>query len=60
MLIRLLAGIFHLKITNKRIERVTDVILIVWGVGIMIYTLYVTISTFSQPSIVPLEPYCPV
>ncbi|ORZ07597.1 transmembrane amino acid transporter protein-domain-containing protein [Absidia repens] len=53
-------GVFHLKVVEKKVDRILDIILILWGVGIMIYTLYVTISTFRQPSIIPLAPYCPM
>ncbi|KAI9254076.1 transmembrane amino acid transporter protein-domain-containing protein [Sporodiniella umbellata] len=54
-------GMFHLKISKKWSDRLMDVFLILFGLGIMIYTLYVTISSFIHPKATgdPLPPYCP-
>ncbi|KAI9313893.1 transmembrane amino acid transporter protein-domain-containing protein [Dichotomocladium elegans] len=43
-------GLFHFKITSNRWLRIIDVLLVLWGVGIIIYTLYVNISSWIHPS----------
>ncbi|KAL0096062.1 transmembrane amino acid transporter protein-domain-containing protein [Phycomyces blakesleeanus] len=54
-------GMFHLKIATNRKDKIFDTLLIIWGVGIMVFTLYVTINSFVHPGPAgeALEPYCP-
>ncbi|KAF7730239.1 neutral amino acid transporter [Apophysomyces ossiformis] len=53
-------GMFHFKITSSIRAKVLDVILVIWGVGIMVYTLYVTINSFVHPAHAEAPaPYCP-
>ncbi|KAI8064990.1 transmembrane amino acid transporter protein-domain-containing protein [Thamnidium elegans] len=42
-------GLFHYKITTKRSARILDVALIVFGFGILVYTLYVNINSWINP-----------
>jgi amino acid permease len=53
-------GMFHLKVFTNRTSRLIDIFLIVFGVGIMIYTLYVSIDSFIHPldTGVAAIPYC--
>lgn len=43
-------GLFHFKITTKLSARIFDIILTCFGIGIMVYTLYVNISSWVHPS----------
>lgn len=43
-------GMFHYKTTTKRYAKILDIILILWGFGICIYTLYVNINSWIHPS----------
>ncbi|KAG0167638.1 neutral amino acid transporter [Apophysomyces sp. BC1034] len=53
-------GMFHFKITTSLRAKIFDILLIIWGVGIMIYTLYVTINSFVHPTHGEAPtPYCP-
>ncbi|CAO3636810.1 unnamed protein product [Mucor hiemalis] len=54
-------GMFHLKVCKKKIDKVLNWLLVIFGVGIMIYTLYVSIDSFISPHPAgePLAPYCP-
>lgn len=54
-------GMFHFKISKTTIDKVWNVLLIFFGVGIMVYTLYVSIDSFISPRAQgePLAPYCP-
>lgn len=54
-------GMFHLKISKKIKDKVLNYALIIFGVGIMVYTLYVSIDTFIHPAEAgePLVPFCP-
>jgi amino acid permease len=54
-------GMFHIKVATKRWNFIVDALLIVFGVGIMVYTLYVSIDSFINPKDTgaPLPPYCP-
>jgi amino acid permease len=54
-------GMFHYKICKKTFDKVLNVLLIIFGVGIMIYTLYVSIDSFIHPQAAGehLAPYCP-
>lgn len=53
-------GMFHYKVSKKVSEKVWDVALAVFGLGILVYTLYVSIDSFIYPAAVePLAPYCP-
>ncbi|ORZ16349.1 transmembrane amino acid transporter protein-domain-containing protein [Absidia repens] len=42
-------GLFHYKITTSKTQRALDCILILWGVAIMIYTIYVNINSWVNP-----------
>ncbi|CAO3597227.1 unnamed protein product [Absidia cylindrospora] len=53
-------GMFHLKIAKKPWDKAVDCCLVIWGVGIMVYTLYVTINSFIHPVASAAQtPYCP-
>jgi amino acid permease len=54
-------GLFHYKVTKSIKDKVFDSILMIWGVGIMIYTLYVNINSWVHPTSggYTLPPYCP-
>lgn len=54
-------GMFHLKIFNGRLNRMIDIFLIVFGSGILVYTLYVTCDSFVHPrdTGAATAPYCP-
>ncbi|KAI8344203.1 transmembrane amino acid transporter protein-domain-containing protein [Chlamydoabsidia padenii] len=52
-------GMFHFKVAKKVWEKVIDACLMIWGVGIMVYTLYVTIDSFTKPAGESKAPYCP-
>lgn len=54
-------AMFHFKISKKIIDRLLNACLAIFGVGIMVYTLYVSIDSFINPKAVgePLAPYCP-
>jgi amino acid permease len=54
-------GMFHLKISKKKLDIITSSLLIIFGVGIMVYTLYVSIDSWIRPatSSGALAPYCP-
>lgn len=43
-------GMFHYKTTTKRYAKILDIILVLWGFGICIYTLYVNINSWVHPS----------
>ncbi|ORZ21208.1 transmembrane amino acid transporter protein-domain-containing protein [Absidia repens] len=43
-------GLFHYKVTNNRWEKVGDIIMVLWGIGIMIFTLYVNIRSWFVPA----------
>ncbi|KAI9309033.1 transmembrane amino acid transporter protein-domain-containing protein [Cunninghamella echinulata] len=54
-------GLFHIKVAKRLWEKIIDMALIIWGVGIMIYTLYVTINSWVHPGHAEvLTPYCPL
>lgn len=54
-------GMFHLKVTKKKFEILSDIALIIFGAGILVYTLYVSIDSFINPisAGAPIAPYCP-
>lgn len=43
-------GMFHFKVTNKKSAKIFDVILVLFGIAITIYTLYVNINSWITPS----------
>ncbi|KAI9282188.1 transmembrane amino acid transporter protein-domain-containing protein [Sporodiniella umbellata] len=43
-------GLFHLKITKNRYLKIVDIVLIAWGFGIMVYTMYVIINSWIHPA----------
>jgi amino acid permease len=43
-------GMFHFLVTKRKWAKVGDVILVLWGIGIMVYTLYVNINSWFHPS----------
>lgn len=54
-------GMFHLKVSKKRVDQVSNIALIVFGIGIMFYTLVVSIQTFINPlEDTALIAYCPI
>jgi amino acid permease len=55
-------GMFHLKVSGKRIDQVANIALILFGVGIMVYTLVVSIQGFINPvgETTALIAYCPI
>ncbi|KAI8368846.1 transmembrane amino acid transporter protein-domain-containing protein [Choanephora cucurbitarum] len=55
-------GMLHYRVANNRLEKIGDLGLCVFGVVILILTLYVTISSFITPeaSGFVLPPYCPI
>ncbi|KAI9022978.1 transmembrane amino acid transporter protein-domain-containing protein [Phycomyces nitens] len=54
-------GMFHIKVAKSLKDKILDILLILWGSGIMIFTLYVTIDSFVNPGPAgeALAPYCP-
>ncbi|KAI8365759.1 transmembrane amino acid transporter protein-domain-containing protein [Blakeslea trispora] len=42
-------GLFHYRITNRKIAKVLDVLLILFGILCMAYTLYVNINSWVHP-----------
>lgn len=42
-------GLFHYKVTTNRYAKVLDILLVIWGFGIMIYTMYVNIDSWVHP-----------
>ncbi|KAI8991028.1 transmembrane amino acid transporter protein-domain-containing protein [Mycotypha africana] len=46
-------GMFHFKVTKKTIDKILNCLLALFGVGIMVYTLYVNINNWVHP--VPAE-----
>ncbi|KAI8336823.1 transmembrane amino acid transporter protein-domain-containing protein [Chlamydoabsidia padenii] len=44
-------GLFHYKVTRNRWTKVGDVIMVLWGIGIMIFTLYVNIHSWIVPAV---------
>lgn len=55
-------GLFHWKVSKKWQDKLIDGFLTLFGIGIMIYTLYVTISSFVHPHSTgqSIAPYCPL
>ncbi|KAL0086120.1 transmembrane amino acid transporter protein-domain-containing protein [Phycomyces blakesleeanus] len=45
----IIPGMFHYKVTDDYRKKIGDVILAVWGFGILIYTLYVNINSWIYP-----------
>ncbi|CEP15317.1 hypothetical protein [Parasitella parasitica] len=54
-------GMFHYKICKSTIDKVLNALLMIFGLGIMIYTLYVSIDSFIYPASTgeAIAPYCP-
>ncbi|KAI9492082.1 transmembrane amino acid transporter protein-domain-containing protein [Zychaea mexicana] len=54
-------GMFHYKVTKNKWVKIGDVILVLWGMGIMVYTLYVNINSWVHPSSAsrPVPDPCP-
>ncbi|CAO3589379.1 unnamed protein product [Absidia cylindrospora] len=56
-------GMFHFKITKNRWAKFGDVIMVLWGIGIMIFTVYINIRSWVVPAESSAEPsnsICPV
>ncbi|CAO3632446.1 unnamed protein product [Cunninghamella blakesleeana] len=52
-------GLFHYKIAKNQWEKVIDCMLVFFGISIMIYTLFITISGFFQTETpLPSSSYC--
>jgi amino acid permease len=43
-------GMFHYKITRNWWLRAVDIVLIMWGAGILVYTLYVNVNSWVHPA----------
>lgn len=43
-------GMFHYKVSTKKSVKILDVCLVLWGIGITIYTLYVNVNSWMDPS----------
>ncbi|KAL0142593.1 transmembrane amino acid transporter protein-domain-containing protein [Mucor lusitanicus] len=43
-------GMFHYKVAKSKKAKFFDIILVIWGWGIMIYTMYVNINSWVHPS----------
>ncbi|KAL0141711.1 transmembrane amino acid transporter protein-domain-containing protein [Mucor lusitanicus] len=54
-------GMFHWKVCKKNIDKLWNALLMIFGLGIMIYTLYVSIDSWIHPTAAgeALAPYCP-
>ncbi|KAI9282186.1 transmembrane amino acid transporter protein-domain-containing protein [Sporodiniella umbellata] len=54
-------GMFHWKISSKVWDKLIDAFLMLFGMGIMVYTLYVTVYNFAHPKEAggATAPYCP-
>lgn len=55
-------GMFHYKVCKKALDKFWNALLMLFGLGIMVYTLYVSIDGFIHPAVVTgeaLKPYCP-
>lgn len=54
-------GLFHYKVSKSLKERAMDIALSTFGIGIMVFTLYVTVASFVKPESASfvLPPYCP-
>ncbi|KAI9244766.1 transmembrane amino acid transporter protein-domain-containing protein, partial [Sporodiniella umbellata] len=44
-------GLFHYKITENKYLKMVDIALIVWGLGIMVYTTYINVDSWVHPAI---------
>jgi amino acid permease len=42
-------GLFHYKVSKKLSDKLVNIFLVIFGFGIMAYTLYVNINTFVHP-----------
>ncbi|GAA5803989.1 transmembrane amino acid transporter protein-domain-containing protein [Helicostylum pulchrum] len=54
-------GMFHYKVSKKITDKVLNVALIIFGSGILVYTLYVSIDSFIYPVHTgePIAAFCP-
>ncbi|KAI8646348.1 transmembrane amino acid transporter protein-domain-containing protein [Parasitella parasitica] len=43
-------GMFHYKVAKSKRAKFFDVVLVLWGWGIMIYTMYVNVNSWIHPS----------
>lgn len=43
-------GMFHYKVTKSKRAKIFDVILVIWGFGLLIYTMYININSWIHPS----------
>lgn len=43
-------GLFHYKLTIKRSAKILDICLVVFGCGILVYTMYVNINSWINPA----------
>lgn len=43
-------GLFHYKTTSNKFLRIVDICLILWGNGMVIYTLYVNVNSWVHPA----------
>ncbi|GAA5812252.1 hypothetical protein MFLAVUS_005702 [Mucor flavus] len=54
-------GMFHYKVSKKITDKVLNIALIIFGSGILVYTLYVSIESFINPVHTgePIAAFCP-
>ncbi|KAI8092619.1 transmembrane amino acid transporter protein-domain-containing protein [Halteromyces radiatus] len=52
----IIPGLFHFKVSKGRWMKVADVVMTLWGIGIMIYTLYVNIHSWIAPAASSFKP----
>ncbi|CAO3630293.1 unnamed protein product [Cunninghamella blakesleeana] len=45
-------GILHFKITDMKSKKIVDVIMVIWGIGILFYTLVINIRSWMVPAAV--------
>ncbi|KAI9300861.1 transmembrane amino acid transporter protein-domain-containing protein [Cunninghamella echinulata] len=43
-------AVLHYKITKSKVHKALDVVLFIWGVAVMIYTLYININSWVHPA----------
>ncbi|KAG1455808.1 hypothetical protein G6F56_006979 [Rhizopus delemar] len=43
-------GLFHYRITDNKYLKIVDILLVIWGVAIMVYTTYVNVDSWVHPT----------
>jgi amino acid permease len=44
-------GLFHYKTTSNRYLKAVDILLILWGTGILVYTTYINVNSWVHPTV---------